>query len=344
MGLPETLLSRPLLFRPDLAITNTNVDALAELLSTGMNLCDFDHIGPRDQVLYRACTTTVGEMVISTGFHSPMHIVTEETTRATVILALGGETLYTYEDGATVHFGQLNDLAYLPGRPFVERTDWISGVLFSIDVDRLIQTATAMAGFHGNMQQIRRRLQTPQLIRPQSGSRAMDVVRQLRKLFQMLDAPSLERDQLLDLLCLDDLIYRTMAMAFCGDLLSPPAVGASSHQSTKAAIINDLLDWITANLDRPISLSELEQRSSYSQRTLRTVFQKRFGCGPQEWIRRQRMEAARQQLLNPEVEDSVSSIARRCGYIHLSQFSRDFQKAFGSTPSGVLRQGRLNLN
>ncbi|MFO7628967.1 MAG: AraC family transcriptional regulator [Prochlorococcaceae cyanobacterium] len=342
MGIPEALVTRPLLFRTDLAITDTKVEALGERLALGMNVRDLDYIGEPDSFLYRATTMQVGDLVMVTGFHCPMHIVTEEAPRATVILALGGETTFSYQ-GGELHFGALHDLAYLPGCPYEERSSWISGVLFSVDVDRLAQTTAAMAGFRRSSLQIRKRLQSPQLIRPQPGSGAMEVVQNLRKLFTMLDAPNLEQDQLLELLCLDDLIYRTMAMAFCGDLIRKSPQGQISPQNTKAAIIEELLGWIGANLDRPISLSELEQRSSYSQRTLRAVFQERFGCGPHEWIRRQRMEVARQRLLHPQSADSVSSVAHRCGYTHLSQFSRDFYRAFGVPPSGVLRQGKLNL-
>jgi AraC-like DNA-binding protein len=225
----------------------------------------------------------------------------------------------------------------------VEHSNWISGVLFSVDVERLINTATAMAGYRASTRLIRQRLQRPQLIRPQPGSRTMEVVQHLRQQFCMLDAPHLEQDNLLALLCLDDLLYRSMAMAFCGDLIRTASSRDGSRRSAKAAIIDDLLTWIQEHLDRPISLTELEQQSSYSQRTLRTAFQERFGCGPHEWIRRQRMEVARQRLLQPHQGDSVSSVARRCGYAHLSQFSRDFYRTFGVTPSGLLRRGRTSL-
>ncbi|MEB3182865.1 MAG: AraC family transcriptional regulator [Cyanobacteriota bacterium] len=337
------LLSRPLLFRSDLAITDTCVEALAQKLSLGMNLRDFDHVGPRDEVLYRASTVSVGEMIISTGFHSPMRVVTDATPRATVILALGGETDYIYDDGDRLRFGQFNDLAYLPGRAFVEHASWISGVLFSVDVERLTQTATAMAGFRAGTRLIRQRLEQPQLVRPQPHSRGMEVVEHLHRLFGMLDAPNLEQDQLLELLGLEDLLYRAMAVAFCGDLIRVASCDVGTRRSTKAVIIDELLEWIRANLDRPISLTELERQSAYSQRTLRTAFQQRFGCGPNEWIRKQRMEAARRQLLQPQPGDSVSLVARRCGYSHLSQFSRDFHRTFGLSPSGVLRQGRAGL-
>ncbi|MEB3320990.1 MAG: AraC family transcriptional regulator [Cyanobium sp.] len=339
MGCPESFLASPLLFRSDLAITDTCVDAAAQRLALSMRLREFARLGRHEPFLYRAATVSVGDLVLSTGFHGPMQVVTEETPRATVILALGGDTTFSFEGGA-LHFGALNDLAYLPGFATEERSEWISGVLFSIDVDRLGRTAAAMAGCGSGNARIRRRLQQPLLIRPRPGSRELAVVQHLRRLFTLFDAPRLDQDHLLEHLGLDDLLYRALAMAIVGDLIHAEPQNLRGSGSTKEAIINDLLDWIAANIDRPISLSELEQRSSYSQRTLRSAFQERFGCGPHEWICRQRMEAARQQLLSAELGDTVATVARRLGYVHPSQFSRDFARVFGMAPSSVLRQGR----
>ena len=67
---------------------------------------------------------------------------------------------------------------------------------------------------------------------------------------------------------------------------------------------------------------------------------KRFGYGPIQWIRGQRLERAREQLLQPQAHDSVSSIAAAFGYSPLSQFSRDFQAMYRVRPSELLRESR----
>ena len=109
-------------------------------------------------------------------------------------------------------------------------------------------------------------------------------------------------------------------------------------------ILDELVAWIQANLHRPIQLRDLVEQSGYSQRSLRNFFQERFGCGPIHWIRSRRLDAARARLLNPEPQDSVSSIAACFGYAHLSQFSRDFQTAFQARPSDLLREGHRALS
>jgi AraC-like DNA-binding protein len=90
-------------------------------------------------------------------------------------------------------------------------------------------------------------------------------------------------------------------------------------------------------------LTALEQRSGYSRRSLQLAFQRRFGCGPMQWVRRQRLEQARQALLNPREGDSVSEIAARHGFRNLSMFSRDFTAHFGLRPSDLLRDARRRV-
>ena len=90
----------------------------------------------------------------------------------------------------------------------------------------------------------------------------------------------------------------------------------------------------------PINLTILEQRSGYSRRFLQLAFQQRFGCGPMQWIRQQRLEQARLSLLNPQDDDSVGCVAARFGFSSVSVFSREFHRRFGSRPSDVLREGR----
>jgi AraC-like DNA-binding protein len=103
---------------------------------------------------------------------------------------------------------------------------------------------------------------------------------------------------------------------------------------------DDLIAHIEANLHRGLSLPELSERSGWSPRTLQYAFQRRFGCGPMQWVRRRRLEAARQALQGADPTEPVARIARRCGYVNLSSFSRDILRAYGRTPS-ALRPGGL---
>jgi AraC-like DNA-binding protein len=140
-----------------------------------------------------------------------------------------------------------------------------------------------------------------------------------------------------ELLRLDDLLLRQIVEVLAPALLADrtaPDLGGSD------CAIDALVDWIHAHCHEAISLSELEQRSFYSRRSLQYAFKARFGCGPMQYLRRQRLWLARRRLQEAGSESSVGSIASSCGYLSLSSFSRDFQRCFGISPSSLLAQRR----
>ncbi|MEB3350543.1 MAG: AraC family transcriptional regulator [Cyanobacteriota bacterium] len=135
-------------------------------------------------------------------------------------------------------------------------------------------------------------------------------------------------------LCLDDLICRQLVLMLCPELaVDDDAIGPVPASSG----FELLLEWLSSHVAEPHSLSQLEARSGYSRRALQRAFQQRFGCGPMQWLRRRRLALALEQLSRASTADSVSSVARRCGYLSLASFSRDFQRAYGRQASDVLR-------
>ena len=76
-----------------------------------------------------------------------------------------------------------------------------------------------------------------------------------------------------------------------------------------------------------------------ARRTLERKFRTLLGRSIEEEIRRQRMELAREMLLDTRL--SVEEVADRCGYANAPHFSRSFKTAHGISPSAYrLRNGR----
>jgi AraC-like DNA-binding protein len=103
--------------------------------------------------------------------------------------------------------------------------------------------------------------------------------------------------------------------------------------------LNQLVDWIRQHCCEPICLADLEALSGYTGRSLQRAFQKRFGCGPMQWLRKERLHMACQRLDSAAAGTSVAEIAKACGYSGLPAFSRDFKKEYQVTPSQ--RLGKL---
>ena len=103
---------------------------------------------------------------------------------------------------------------------------------------------------------------------------------------------------------------------------------------------DDLIDYIGANLDRPLNLTVLQNQSNYSRRALQYAFRDRLGCTATQWIRAQRLDLAYARLRQAGACDTVTSLAQACGYRSLGLFSIEFQQRFHIKPSVLLRESR----
>ena len=125
---------------------------------------------------------------------------------------------------------------------------------------------------------------------------------------------------------LDDQIHRVAATLIQPELLSeePRDLGRVRERGGRDAF-DLLIDYIRANLDQPLRLSDLEARSHYSRRSLQYGFQERFGCSPKQWIREQRLALALEQLQADGKRPTVKNVALACGYLHSAHFCSDFR-------------------
>ena len=95
-----------------------------------------------------------------------------------------------------------------------------------------------------------------------------------------------------------------------------------------------------ANLQQPLTLTDLEEQSHYSGRQLQYMFRSKFNCTPMQFVRRQRLNYAMARLEQAQPNDTITVIARELGYRSMSSFSADFFRQFGAYPSVVLRSWR----
>ena len=113
------------------------------------------------------------------------------------------------------------------------------------------------------------------------------------------------------------------------------------YQVTPSAVaphyVHRAAEFISASLDQPISLGDLAVHSGCSTRSLQNGFQKYWGDTPMAFIKKRRLEKARQILVRADAQDtSVTAIAFDCGFNHLSRFSADYKAAYGEAPRATL--------
>jgi len=100
------------------------------------------------------------------------------------------------------------------------------------------------------------------------------------------------------------------------------------------------IDYIEANLDAAVGLSEIVAASGVPGRTLIQHFRDFKGTTPTRYLRSARYEKVREALRRAEPEESITEIAAKWGFSHLGRFSVDYRKRFGEPPSATLRRAR----
>lgn len=88
---------------------------------------------------------------------------------------------------------------------------------------------------------------------------------------------------------------------------------------------------IAEHLDQPLGIAELARAVGTNRTRLTTAFRAFYGETIGQALQKERMESARAWLGEDAL--SVSEIAERCGYGHLSNFSLAYKAYFGMSPS-----------
>jgi AraC family transcriptional regulator len=96
--------------------------------------------------------------------------------------------------------------------------------------------------------------------------------------------------------------------------------------------LNRVIEFIDANLDRPIALADLAETAGISSHYFSELFKRSVQLSPHQYVLRRRIDRARKLLGDPGV--SVFEAAVRCGFNDQSHFTKIFHRIVGVTPTG----------
>lgn len=102
--------------------------------------------------------------------------------------------------------------------------------------------------------------------------------------------------------------------------------------------------FIEARLKEDIGLEDLVNHTRLSKRSIYLLFEKQVQTSPMNYIRRRKLEAVHQALLNqPSKCQNVTGIALDFGFSHLGRFSNSYRDLFGVLPSETLKEAQRQL-
>jgi len=106
-----------------------------------------------------------------------------------------------------------------------------------------------------------------------------------------------------------------------------------------AAVMRRLENFLEANLDRTLHLTDLCAAAAASDRTLRILCQEHLGMSPTRYLWLRRMHLARRALrMADPTTATVTEIATSYAFWELGRFAVAYRSLFGETPSATLRR------
>ena len=94
--------------------------------------------------------------------------------------------------------------------------------------------------------------------------------------------------------------------------------------------IQKVLDYISSNLDRDLTLNQIAESAKLSRSRLHYLFRNQLGMPTIQYVKMRRLERARDLLRTTSM--TVKEVRVRVGLHDRSHFARQFKKAYGVTP------------
>jgi AraC family transcriptional activator of mar-sox-rob regulon len=105
----------------------------------------------------------------------------------------------------------------------------------------------------------------------------------------------------------------------------------NNEQSLRYRVLDEMLLWIEDNLNNPLSLDLLGDRSGYTKWYLHRVFKEYTGLSLGEYCKLRRL--SRSAVLLMLTQTRIADIASELCFTSTQTFSRTFKSQFGKTPN-----------
>jgi AraC-like DNA-binding protein len=119
---------------------------------------------------------------------------------------------------------------------------------------------------------------------------------------------------------------------------------ASHADPARPTAVRAATDLIEASPNLPWTPATLASQCHVGARTLQKGFQQHLGVSPMAYLRGVRLRRAREDLRTGDpASTTVTAIAYRWGFTHLSRFAAAYRDAYGELPARTLRAPRYDL-
>lgn len=107
--------------------------------------------------------------------------------------------------------------------------------------------------------------------------------------------------------------------------------------------VGDAVDFMRANLHQPLTMAMIAEATGVGVRSLQAAFRHFYGTTPMAHLRKLRLEAVHEELSSPVNRLSVSEVAWKWGFLHMSRFAAQYRAAYGIKPSDTMARAQRLL-
>ena len=124
------------------------------------------------------------------------------------------------------------------------------------------------------------------------------------------------------------------------------ALGSASHvrpnsygAATRTRVTRQVEAYLSAASTESLYLADLCAVAGVGERTLRYIFQERYGMSPVQYLKLRRLHQVRRALRRADPDlNTVQSVANRCGIWHLGRFAHEYRALFHEAPLETLKK------
>ena len=130
----------------------------------------------------------------------------------------------------------------------------------------------------------------------------------------------------------DELSMAEMRLHVCSAISGAARQLSAVDSQDSQFVVNAAIDYMRNHLNEPFSVGKLVNHIGYGRSRLFELFRANTGMTPNDYLRRMRLEAARELLAN--TSRPVTEIAFKVGFNSSQYFSTVFLQYTGVTPTG----------
>ena len=135
------------------------------------------------------------------------------------------------------------------------------------------------------------------------------------------------------------LLVETMLSRLLMAMDNTAAQESGLSPDSESRLIRRFRDLLERHASEELAVPDIAENLGVSVRTLQLALRSEVGATPSELLRRVRLDRAREMLLAAEPgQETIISIAERCGFSHQGRFSALYLDTFGELPSESLRR------